>query len=33
MGANGGLVEDEGAWYEAEVETELLEEEGWWGKR
>jgi hypothetical protein len=33
VGANGGRVEDEGAWYEAEVEAQLLEEEGWQGRR
>jgi hypothetical protein len=30
MGASGGRV---GAWYEAEVEPKLLEEEGWQGRR
>jgi hypothetical protein len=33
MGANGGRVKDEGAWYEAKVEAHLLEEEGLWGRR
>jgi hypothetical protein len=32
-GANGGRVEDEGAWYEAEVEAQLLEDEGLHGRR
>jgi hypothetical protein len=30
---NNGRVEDEGAWYEAEVEAQLLEDEGWRGRR
>jgi hypothetical protein len=33
VGANGGRVEDEGAWYKAEMEAHLLEEEGWRGRR
>jgi hypothetical protein len=43
VGANGGRVEDEGtngahvkgegAWYEAEVEAHVLEDEGWRGRR
>jgi hypothetical protein len=33
MGTIVGRVEDEGAWYEAEVEAQLLEEEGWRGRR
>jgi hypothetical protein len=33
VGANGGRVEDEDVWYEAEVEAQLLEEEGWRGRR
>jgi hypothetical protein len=32
-GANGRRVEDEGAWYEAEVEAQLLEDEGLRGRR
>jgi hypothetical protein len=30
-GANGARVKDEGAWYEAELEAHLLEDEGWRG--
>jgi hypothetical protein len=30
VAASGGRV---GAWYEAEVEAQLLEEEGWQGRR
>jgi hypothetical protein len=33
VGVNGGCVKEEGAWYEAEVEAQLLEEEGWRGRR
>jgi hypothetical protein len=33
VGVNGGRVEDEGAWYETKVEAQLLEEEGWWGRK
>jgi hypothetical protein len=32
VGANGGCVEDEGAWYEAKVEAQVPEEEGWRGR-
>jgi hypothetical protein len=32
-GGNYGRVEDEGAWYEAQVEAQLLEDEGWCGRR
>jgi hypothetical protein len=33
VGANSGRVEDEGAWFEAEMEAQLLEEEGWRERR
>jgi hypothetical protein len=33
VGANGGRVEDEGVWYEAEVGAQLLEDEGLRGRR
>jgi hypothetical protein len=33
VGVIGGCVEDEGVWYEAEVEAQLLEEEGWRRRR
>jgi hypothetical protein len=33
VGANGGRVENKGAWYEAKVEAQMLEEEGSRGRR
>jgi hypothetical protein len=32
-GVNGGCVEDDVAWYKAEVEAQLLEDEGLRGRR
>jgi hypothetical protein len=32
-GVNGGCVEDDVAWYKAEVEARLLEDEGLRGRR
>jgi hypothetical protein len=33
VSANGGRIEDEGAWYKAEVEAQLLGDEEWRGRR